>query len=95
MSIQRRRHYGRWCSIELMNKPWFIDALTYGIVAGWMIGTYALIQQEGTGPWLLGSAVTVLVTGLLLIYNQRVAYLRIGDWLIIGTQESLEDDPEE
>ena len=75
-----------------MNKPWFIDALTYLLVAAWMAGTFILIREEGVGPWLLGSAVVVLVVGLLLIYNQRVAYLRIGNRLVIGTQEALEAD---
>lgn len=75
-----------------MTKPWFIDALTYVLVAFWMSLTFATIQQAGPTPWLLGSAVAVLAVGLLLIYNQRVAYLRVGDKLVLGTRQAVDPD---
>jgi len=77
-----------------MDKPWFIDVATYLLVGAWMAWTFATIQQYGPSPWLLASAVTVLAAGLLLIYNQRLAYLRIGDYVVLGTQEAMQSDEE-
>lgn len=74
-----------------MDKPWFIDLLTYGIVGFWMWGSLTLIREFGPDPWLLASAVIVLAAGLLLIYNQRLAYVRIGDKVVLGTQEAMDE----
>lgn len=94
MSTQRRRYQtDRWC-LDIMDKPWFIDLLTYLLVGAWMAWTFGTIQQQGAGPWLLLSAVIVLVVGLLLIYNQRVAYFRLGDTLVLGTREAVEGEEE-
>lgn len=96
MSTQPVRRYrcNRWC-IDVMEKPWFIDVLTYLVVGVWMALTFATIQQHGPGPWLLASAVVVLVAGLLLIYNQRVSYLRIGDKIVLATRDMTDGDGEE
>lgn len=94
MSTKRNRiRTNSWC-IDVVERPWFIDALTYVLVFAWMGWTFRTIQTQGTGPWLLGSAVVVLLTGLMLIYEQRLAYLRIGDRVVLGTREAYEpDDP--
>lgn len=80
-----------------MEKPWFIDILTFALVGVWMAWTFSTMQQYGPGPWLLASAVTVLAAGLLLIYNQRVSYLRIGDKVVLATRDMSRgvDDEEE
>lgn len=78
-----------------MDKPWFVDVLTYLLVGVWMAWTFATIQKYGPDPWLLASAVVVLAAGLLLIYNQRLAYLRIGDRVVLGTREAMEQDEKE
>jgi hypothetical protein len=92
MSIRRRRYQAGSWSIDIMDKPWFVDVLTYVLVGVWMAWTFATIQQYGPDPWLLASAVVVLAAGLLLIYNQRLAYLRIGDRVVLGTREAMEQD---
>jgi hypothetical protein len=71
-----------------VSKPWFIDVLTFALVGVWMALTFATIQQQGTGPWLLGSAVVILLGGLLLVYGQRLSYFQVGNRVIIG----LDDD---
>lgn len=78
-----------------MQKPWFIDVLTYVLVAVWMGWTFATMQEYGPSPALIGSAVIMLVAALLLVYNQRVAYLRIGDWLVLGTRDMADRDESE
>jgi hypothetical protein len=65
-----------------MNKPWFIDLLTYALVALWMLLTFATMQQYGPNVGLLVAAVVVLAAGLFMIYNQRLAYLRIRNWIV-------------
>jgi len=92
MSTQTRTRYGNgtWC-IDMVDKPWFIDLLTYALVGVWMAWTFATIQDQGPTLALLGSAVVVLVVGLLLIYNQRVAYLRVGDYVVLASREAVED----
>jgi len=95
MSTRRRYGTDEWC-IDIMDKPWFVDAMTYLVVVVWMMLTFATIQQYGPDPWLLASAVVVLAAGLLLVYNQRLAYLRIGDRVVLGTREAMDgDDPPE
>lgn len=82
MSIKTNRYESDgWC-IEIMNKPWFIDLLTYALVALWMLLTFATMQQYGPNVGLLVAAVVVLGAGLFMIYNQRLAYLRIRDWVV-------------
>lgn len=81
-----------------MQKPWFIDVLTYALVAIWMAWTFATMQQYGPSPTLIGSAVIVLAAGLFLIYNQRVAYFRIGDYIVFQSRDmgdSEDDEPEQ
>lgn len=94
MSTRRRYRSGSWC-IDIMDKPWFVDVLTYVLVGIWMAWTFASIQQYGPDPWLLASAVIVLAAGMLLVYNQRLAYLRIGDRVVLGTKEAMEADDQE
>jgi hypothetical protein len=80
-----------------MEKTWLHDAAAYLIVFVWMLLTFATIQQRGASIALLGSAAVVLITGLLLIYNQRIAYLRLGDKVVLGTRDmtGISDDSEE
>jgi hypothetical protein len=85
---QTRRYRLGPCECDIVSKPWFIDVLTFALVGVWMALTFATIQQQGTGPWLLGSAVVILLGGLLLVYGQRLSYFQLGDRVIIG----LEDD---
>jgi hypothetical protein len=77
-----------------MQKPWFIDVLTYVLVGIWMAWTFATIQQYGPSPALLGSAVVVLASGLFLIYNQRVAYFRIGDKIVFQSRDMSDGEQE-
>lgn len=92
MSIRTNRYESNgWC-IEVMNKPWFIDLLTYALVGVWMALTFATMQQYGPNLGLLIAAVVVLASGLFMIYNQRLAYLRIGDRIVISSKAMYEDD---
>jgi len=75
-----------------MDKPWFIDFLTYALVAVWMGWTFATMQTHGPGPWLIGSAVIVLAVGLFMIYGQRLSYLQIGDKVFLGMQDGNKED---
>jgi hypothetical protein len=77
-----------------MQKPWFIDVLTYVLVGVWMAWTFATIQQYGPSPALLTSAVVVLAAGLFLIYNQRVAYFRIGDYVVFESRDMTDGEQE-
>lgn len=67
-----------------MSKPWFIDVLTFVLAGVWMAWTFATIQQHGPSFQLLASAVVVLVAALLLVYHQRLSYLQIGNYIVIG-----------
>jgi hypothetical protein len=84
-----------------MEKPLVIDLLTYALVAISLWWMFSLMQTHGPGPWLLASAVSVLAVGLLLIYNQRLAYLRIGNHTVLETrdmqqrQRDSDDEPSE
>ena len=78
-----------------MGKPWFIDFLTYALVAVWMGWTFASIQTHGPGPWLIGSAVIVLAVGLFMIYGQRLSYLQIGSRVFVAMQGDEEPDADE
>lgn len=94
MSIKTNRYESNgWC-IEIMDKPWFIDLLTYAIVGIWMALTFAIMQQYGPNLGLLAAAVVVLASGLFMIYNQRLAYLRIGDRIVLSSKAMYEDDDE-
>lgn len=81
----KRYRFKNW-SIDIVDKPWFIDALTYITIGLWLMLTYEMIQKQGAGPWVLGAAVAVLAVGLTLIYGQRLTYLRIGDKIVIGVE---------
>lgn len=81
-----------------MSKPWFIDVLTYCVVGLWFLLTFATIQQYGPSPALLASSVVVLITGLFMIYGQRLTHLNIGDRIVIdlrGPAESRDEEPTE
>lgn len=78
-----------------MDKPLIIDLLTYALVGISLWWMFSLMQTHGPGPWLLLSAVSVLAVGLLLIYNQRLAYLRIGDRIVLETRDMQRDPGEE
>lgn len=94
-SQSTKRYRGsNWC-IDIMERPWFIDVLTYALVSVWMAWTFATMQQHGPGPWLLGSAVVVLCVGLFLVYNQRVAYLQIGNRVWMESRDYQETKLEE
>jgi len=77
-----------------MQKPWFIDVLTYGVVGLWFLLTFATMQQYGPSPSLLLASVAVLVTGLLMIYGQRLTHLEIGDRFVIDLRSPDGDDSE-
>jgi hypothetical protein len=81
-----------------VSKPWFIDVLTYAVVGLWFSLTFATIQQYGPSTALLASSVVVLITGLFMIYGQRLTHLNIGNRIIIdlrGPAESDENEPTE
>lgn len=86
-----------------MSKPWFIDLLTYAVVGLWFLLTYATMRQHGPNPSLLLSSVVMLVTGLLMIYGQRLTHLEIGERIVLdlrspeqnpGRKESQEQEQE-
>jgi len=74
-----------------MEKPWFIDGLTYLLVAVWMVWMFATIQQQGADTATLVAGVVVLVVPLLLIYGQRLAYVRFGRFEV-GTRDMRDPD---
>lgn len=82
---QPTRHYriNNW-SIELMQKPWWVDVMTGGVVLAWMGWTFATMQQFGPSLDLLIPALIIGLVGILLIYGQRVTYLQIGDKFVLG-----------
>jgi hypothetical protein len=61
-----------------MEKPWFVDAATYLLVLVWMAWMFATIQIQGADTTVIASGVVVLLVPLLLIYGQRLAYVRFG-----------------
>lgn len=102
MSLEPRRHpFPNGC-VDLMPRPWYVDVLTAAIVFAWMGWTFTTIQQFGPSLDLLVPALIVGVAGVLLLYGQRMTYLRIGQFelgmdspLTNGPDESDEtDDPE-
>jgi hypothetical protein len=70
-------------------KPWYVDVLTSVVVLAWMGWTFATIQQFGPSLNLILPAVVVLLVGVLLIYGQRLTYLRIGDSVVVGMDSPL------
>lgn len=70
-------------------KPWYVDVLTGVVVLAWMGWTFATIQQFGPSLNLIIPAVVVLLVGVLLIYGQRLTYLRIGDSVVVGMDSPL------
>lgn len=86
MSLGRDRAHltGRNWSCELMSKPWWVDVLTVIVVLVWMSLTYATMQQQGSTPALVFSSLAFGVVGILVIYGQRLTYLRIGDRIALG-----------
>jgi len=77
-------------------KPWWIDVLVVGLVAAWMGWTFTTIQQLGFNLPLIASAVIIGVVGILLIYGQRLEYVRFGK-LELGArlkQPNGGEDPE-
>lgn len=97
MSTRHRRYrVNSWC-IDVVEKPWFIDVLTYVLVGVWMALMFATIQMYGPDPWVLGSGVVVLLAGMGWVFGQRLSYLRIGDRLVLGSRHPGDDSevPEE
>jgi hypothetical protein len=78
-----------------MSKPWWIDVLTAGIVLAWMAWTFATMQTHGPSLELIGSAVIVGVVGILWIYGQRITYLQIKNWIVVGMERDQRDDQRE
>jgi len=59
-------------------KPWWIDLLVVGVVFAWMGWTFTTIRELGFNLPLIVSAVIIGVVGILLIYGQRLEYVRFG-----------------
>lgn len=95
MSTRRPKRFGgrNWC-FDLMPKPWYIDVLIVGLVAMWMGWTFTTMQQYGPDLALILGAVFVGVVGILLVYGQRLTFLRIGDRLVVGF-DAPESDTDE
>jgi len=81
----------------IVTRPWYIDLLTYGVVLLWMAWTFATIQSVGASPTLIISALLVAIIALLVIYGQRLEYLRVGSWfeLDLGTRAHEPDEEDE
>lgn len=75
-----------------METPWWIDVITACLVALWMLLTFATIQMYGPSLQLIVAALVIAVAGILLIYGQRMTYLRVGDRLVIGMDSGPYDD---
>ena len=78
-----------------MDKPWYIDLMTGVVVLLWMGWTYATIQTYGPSPALIGGALVVGVVGMLLIYGQRLTYLQVGSWIVVGMGRGARQQPDE
>ena len=82
--MRPRRFRGRNWSCDIVPRPWYIDAATFGLVLVWMLLTFATIQMRGSSPALIAGVAIVAVIGVLVIYGQRLRYLEIGDYISIG-----------
>jgi hypothetical protein len=89
----KRYQRNSWC-IDIMEKPWFVDAATYILVLVWMAWMFATIQQQGPDTAVIASGVVVLLVPLLLVYGQRLAYVRFGRFEL-GTRDMRDPESEE
>lgn len=99
MSTYRRNKRIRtqnWC-IDIMDKPWFIDILTYALVFAWMGWTFEAIQASPRGATLelIVPALLVALVGLSFVFGQRVSYLRVGNRVVVGMDRSPHDHEDE
>jgi len=96
MSVQKVNRYnfrrGEWWTVA---QPWYINLLAFALVAGWMAWTFATIQQFGPDPALVGSALVIAVVALLVIYGQRLRYLRFGSWFELELRTHNESEETE
>lgn len=88
MSTKRQRNY-RGTNWELeMTQDWLVDAFVGLFALVWLLLTFATIQQhpDKIVP-LLGGALLIAFTSILLINGHRLNYLRIGDRVLADMQQ--------
>lgn len=82
--------------------PWYVDLLidliTLGIVFAWIGWTHATVQQRGASPILLVTSMTTILILVLIVYRQRLTYLKLGDKVVAGFEDTSgreREDPEQ
>lgn len=80
-------------------KPWYINVATIGLAALWMGWTYATMQQQGSSLALIGGAVAIAITAMIIIHSPRVARVSMGRFQFDlenfrdGGRDDAEDEP--
>lgn len=95
MSTKRTRIHrsNRWC-IDVEKKTWvenLAGLIVFGVVVAW---SHATLQTNGANLAVIVGTLGMAMLYLLLLFGQRVTYLRIGDRLVLGMKGSGDSDDE-
>jgi len=95
MSIGPRRYQTPNWSVTIVPKPWYIDVMTFSLVALWMLLTFGTIQMYGPSRILLLSAVVVLVVSVTAIYGRLLRQFKVGDWFNLDLRKEIDASDED